>query len=79
MRKEDLLTLKGQKVAFKVVSGGQDLKVKFTDSFPDYKVKLASSKSFAKETIKIKIVDNGADVKLKKVTSFGDFEAFIME
>lgn len=71
-----LATLKGKKVTFKVVNSFPDLKVQFVDHFADYKVKVATSRSFTTETIKIQIVSSFPDVKLQKVTSFGDFEAY---
>lgn len=69
-------TLKGKKVRFQVVSYNGDIKVQFVNSYPDFKVKVASSPSFATETIRIQVVDHFPDVKLQKVTSFGDFEAY---
>ena len=71
-----LSTVRGKKITFKVVNSSPDLKVQFVQSFADYKVKVASSKSFSTETIKIQVVTSFPDVKLQKVTAFGDFEAY---
>jgi S-adenosylmethionine hydrolase len=77
MTKGELLTLKGQKVIFKVVDNFPDLKVQFVDHFGDLKVKISNSKSFTKKTIKIKVVTSFPDVKIEKVKNFGDIEAYI--
>lgn len=75
--KNYLSQFKGQKVTFKIVTSFPDLKVQFVDSFGDYKVKISSSNSFSKATIKIQVVTSFPDVKLQKVSSFGDFEAYL--
>ena len=71
-----LATVKGKKITFKVVNYSPDLRVQFVNYSADYKVKVATSKSFSTETIKIQVVDYSPDVKLQKVTYSGDFEAY---
>ena len=52
-----------------------DIKVKFVDNFPDYKIKVASDRSFiASDVIKYKEDNSFPDVKLQRVTSFEDFQ-----
>lgn len=75
--KNYLAQFKGKKVTFKVVNSFPDLKVQFVDYFGDYKVKVTSSSSFSKETIKVQIVTSFPDVKLQRVSSFGDFEVYL--
>lgn len=70
-------TLKGKKVIFEVVKYSPDITVEFVEKRGDYKVKIDSSKSFAKETIKIQVVEKRGDVTLEKVDRGEDFEIFI--
>lgn len=70
-------TLKGKKVTFKVVNHFGDIKVKFDDTFADYKVKIVNSDSFSDEIIKVEIVEHFPDVILRKVSWNEDFEVYI--
>ncbi len=55
-----------------------NLKIQYVDSFGDFKVKIADSKSFATgEIIKVQFVTSFPDIKLQKVTSFPDFEIYM--
>ena len=53
-------SMKGKKIIFKEVTSFPDLKIQYVDSFGDFKVKIADSKSFA----------TGEIIKVQFVTSF---------
>lgn len=70
-------SMKGKKLVFKEVTAFPDIKLQYVDSFGDFKVKIADSKSFASgDVIKVQYVTSFPDVKLQKVTSFPDFEIY---
>lgn len=77
MTKSDLAKFKGKKITFKRDDSSPDIKVKFVDSFEDYKIKESGDRSFiSSDIVKYKIDDSFYDVKLKKVTSFEDFTIY---
>lgn len=77
MDKSVLTKYKGKKITFKRDDSFPDIKVKFVESFEDYKVKVSSDRSFiTSDVVKYKIVESFCDVKLKKVTSFEDFQIY---
>ena len=58
-------SMKGKKIVFKEVSSFPDVKIQFVDSFGDFKVKIADSKSFASgDPIKVQYVTSFPDIKL---------------
>ena len=77
MTKQDLSKFKGKKITFRRDDSSPDIKVKFVDSFEDYKIKVSPDRSFiSSEVIKYKEDNSFEDVKLKKVTSFEDFTVY---
>lgn len=77
MNKSDFSKYKGKKLIFEKVSSFPDVKVKWTESFPDFNVKISDSSSFAdSKVIKYQEVNSGQDVLLKKTASFPDFEIY---
>lgn len=75
--KDYFKTLKGDKVVFKIVKMRPDIKVKFVDVMPDYRIEMVNKKAFAKETIRVEVVEMFPDVRLKKVDHFADFKVCI--
>lgn len=70
--------MKGKKLVFKEVTSFPDIKLQYVDSFGDFKVKIADSKSFATgDIIKVQYVTSFPDLKLQKVSSFPDFEVYL--
>ncbi len=77
MDKSYLSKFKGKKITFKRDDSSPDIKVKFVESFEDYKIKEVGDRSFiSSEVIKYKIDESFYDVKLKRVTSFEDFQIY---
>ena len=77
MDKAYLSKFKGKKITFKRDNSFPDIKVKFVDSFEDYKIKESADRSFiSSDIVKYKIDESFYDVKLKRVTSFEDFQIY---
>lgn len=77
MDKSYLAKFKGKKITFKRDDSFPDIKVKFVDSFEDYKVKVSSDRSFiTSDVVKYKVDESFYDVKIKKVTGFEDFQIY---
>ncbi|MCR5118670.1 MAG: hypothetical protein K6B44_03500 [Lachnospiraceae bacterium] len=71
-------SVKGKKIIFKEVTAFPDIKIQYVDSFGDFKIKIADSRSFATgDIIKVQFVTSFPDVKLQKVSSFPDFEVYM--
>ena len=80
LSKSDFQAFKGKKVIFHEVSVFPDVKVQYTDRFPDYKVRFTSVKSGSEaQVIKVMTVDEFPDVKLQKVERFQDFEIYLSD
>ena len=78
--KSDFESFRGKKVIFHEVSVFQDIKVMYTDRFPDYKVRITGVKSGSEaQVIKVKTVTEFPDVKLQRVDRFQDFEIYLDE
>lgn len=77
MDKSYLSKFKGKKITFKRDDSSPDIKVKFVESFEDYKIKVSNDRSFiTSDIVKYKIDESFYDVKLKKVQSFEDFQVY---
>lgn len=80
LTKADFAKFKGKKVIFHEVSVFPDVKVQYTDRFPDYKVRVTGVKSGAEaQVIKVMTVDKYPDVKLQQVDRFQDFEIYMSD
>ncbi len=70
-------SIKGKKIVFREVTAFPDVKIQYVDSFGDFKIKIADSRSFATgDVIKVQYVTSFPDVKLQKVSAFPDFEVY---
>ena len=78
LTKSDFEGFKGKKVIFHEVSVSPDVKIQYTDRFPDFKVRMTGIKSGSEaQVIKIKTVDEFPDIKLQQVERFQDFEIYM--
>ena len=78
LSKADFEQLRGKKVRFHEVSVFPDVKVQYTDRFPDFKVRITGVKSGSEaQVIKVMTVDKFPDVKLQQVDRFQDFEIYM--
>lgn len=70
-------SVKGKKIIFKEVTAFPDVKIQYVNSFGDFKIKIADSRSFATgDAIKVQFVTSFPDIKLQKVSAFPDFEVY---
>ncbi len=78
LTKSDFEAFKGKKIVFHEVSVFPDVKVQYTDRFPDFKVRMVGIKSGAQaQVIKVQTVEKFGDVKLQQVERFQDFEIYM--